>query len=226
MINVVIPAAGTGLRKNSNKPKLLTEFVDKERLYEKQVNAIRRTWHDANIVYIIGFNKDKVEKKLSDIGCKVIVNDEYNKTNVSYSIKLGLDSLEDKSSFIIYGDLFFSDELIKYLPIQSERSYLIKGQHENFHKKSIGIGENKVMDYVFQEKWARAIYINASDSCQFCNTLTDVKNQRKFGHEIINDMMSRNIHFNVIMGSGYVKELDKFKDFNKINDWIKDTHNG
>lgn len=224
MINVVIPAAGTGLRKNSNKPKLLTEFVDNQILLEKQINSIYEYWPNANITYVIGFNKDKIEKRIKDYGCDVIINDKYYETNVGYSIKLGLENVKSGGAFIIYGDLFFTDELIKYLPENPKASYLVKESTGDFDKKDIGIGNHNIMDYVFEDKWSQVFYVKKQEKQHFCDLVDESKNFKKFGHEIINEMISQNAKFDVVAGSGFLREMTKFKDYKIINRWLKDGY--
>lgn len=222
MYNIIIPASGPGLRKSSNKPKIDVRYGNGQKLYERQVELLQSTFNispsgdKCSITYILGFCADKVEGQLKDLGCNIVYNKNYNDNNVPFGIALGFSG----PSLIIYGDIFFEDKALQYLPQQPSGSYLIKGSKGDFHPKNIGIGPNNVMDFCFEEKWGQIAYFHKEEAQLFQEQMKKPKNKRRFMFELVNEMTDCGCNFDVFAASGYLKEMDSIKDFNTINKWI------
>lgn len=218
-LNVILPSAFSGIRKNSNKPKICVEFEDFEPLYQKQIDTIRKVYPTAKIVYVLGFNADKVDYKLEQLKCNVVYNYQYQTTNVAYSISLALQ-LISAPSLIIYGDLYFTSDLLRDLPKKSHNSYLLQDKKHSFHKKNIGIGPNKIMDFCFEDKWSQIMYLNKQDAQDFCEISLNPRNIRKFTYEVINEMQQNKTIFDIVNSPFYIREIDRVKELNEINNDI------
>lgn len=215
-LNVILPAAFTGIRKNSNKPKICVEFIDSQPLYQKQIHSIHEVYPSANITYVLGFHSQKVDKDLEKLDCNVVYNDNYHNTNVAYSISLALEKINGPS-LVIYGDLYFCQDSLKYLPRKPSGCYLVKDEQDSFCHKNVGIGPNTFMDFAFKDKWSQMMYLSKQGATDFYDIATAHRNTRKFSHEIINEMQEQNSSFYVVSGSGYTREIDRVKELNAIN---------
>src|SRR6266496_6018626 len=87
--NIILPAAGIGCRLKSSRPKILSHFIDDEYLWEKQINTINAVFNNPNITFILGFEHQKIIKKIKNYA-HIIINTDFEETNVAYSISLGL----------------------------------------------------------------------------------------------------------------------------------------
>lgn len=195
----------------------MIEFEDGETLYEKQINTIKEVFPKAHIYYITGFYADKIDDSLKKMGCKVINNFNFHQTNVAYSIGLALEKIKD-DSLVIYGDLLFNDELLTYLPKNHPNSFLVKDISDNFAYSEVGLGENRVLNYVFKQKWSQICFLQGKDVEKFTNQAFLPKNYKKFGFEIINNLTETGSKFDVYGASGYVMEIDRLRDMNRINE--------
>lgn len=216
-MQILLPSAGMGLRRNANRPKIDVEFIDNTKLYERQIHLLNKHFPSGSITYILGFKADRVDGQLKDLGCDIIYNKNYNDSNIPFGLSLA-GPLE--KTLVIYGDIFFSSDLLEYLPKQPSGSYVVKDIKDSFNHKNIGIGENGYFSYCFQHKWSQLVYFDF-EACQYFNQeVVKPKNRNKFTFEFINEMTDSGFMFDVLKGSGYCKEMDSIKDYNQINRWI------
>ena len=221
-MKILLPSAGAGIRRNSNKPKIDVELVNTHKLYEHQIDLIKQYYPSGVITYILGFHSEKVEGPLQDLGCETIHNDKYKTTNIPYALSL---TGELEEFLVIYGDIFFDKTLIEHLPKDPSGSFLIKDTKGNFNRKNVGVGNNGYLNFCFENKWSQITYFD-KNACEYFNEeIKKPKNQRKFTFELINEMKDEGLHFDAFVGSGYCKEMDSIKDFNSINRWLLENNN-
>lgn len=221
-MNFIIPAAGFGLRSSSEKPLLLTKFEDDEYLYEKQISAIRRIYPNARIIYITGFNCDKIDKRILMHDCEVIHNLNYQNTSTAYSIGLAL-SLIKESAYVVYGNLFFDKKLLinlpKYDKIQEEfsesPSYILTNTQL---EKNVGITSENTFNYHCNKKWIK-ILILSPNIIQYFVKETQSK-PWKLTHEIL-EILMREFVFKQIEIKEFVSEIHKIKDIKEINGFLR-----
>ena len=115
----IILAAGMGTRL---KPLTLTSHkcmtkVNGTPIIYNALNCIQYIGID-EVELVVGYLADKIQNVLGDrfgrLKINYIVNDRYSETNTSYSLKLGLEKVENYDRlFILEGDVFFSLELLE-----------------------------------------------------------------------------------------------------------------
>lgn len=216
----VIPAAGASYKAKSENPILLTKFSDGKYLFEKQIKAIRSVFHKCHIIYITGFNCDKVDEKLKNLDCSIIHNLDYRNTTSAYSIGLASQKL-NRPFYFLYGNLFFDKVLITQLknyekPIK--KSFLIS--NNNFSRKSIGVSYNGLCDYNFKSKWGKTGYFDENAYPRLNKLCNDIHKQY-FLFEIINQMINDGIRFNVHSVNCFLTQIDKSKVIKDINKYIE-----
>lgn len=214
---VLVIAAGCGVRLGSSSNKLNIKFVDEERLWEKQCKALFKIYSDIN--YVTGFRADTVDTQLERNDVLVHNNQNFENSNVAFSIKTGLKEIrQDKGCLVILGDLYFNTEFLENLPKPSGHSFLIVDSCGNFDKKEIGINkENAYLDYNFAQKWAQVCYLSPQGIQEFIYYSSIKSNIKKYCFEIINDMTHFGHKFQILEASGCVVEIDRQKDINKVN---------
>lgn len=221
-MNILIPAAANGLRRNASKPKIDVEFINNVKLYEHQIELLNKFFPSGQITYILGFHADKVDNELRNLGCDVVYNDDYLNNNVPFGISL---AGKLKGALIIYGDIFFNNETLEYLPKEPSGSFIVKDIKDNFHHKNIGVGDNGYLSFCFDNKWTQITYFDKTASSYFNEEIRKPKNYKKFTFEFINEMNNNGVPFDVFCSSGYCKEMDSIKDYNQINKWIFQNEN-
>lgn len=97
MISLVIVAAGKSTRMKENK---LLLRVDGETLIEHVVNTAKRSGAN-EIVVVLGYEAEKVRMKIADLGCKLAVNERYEKGQ-SESVRVGLSAVSGDSEAVMF----------------------------------------------------------------------------------------------------------------------------
>jgi choline kinase len=220
---IVLPAAGEGCRLRSQTNKLCTKFVDEERLWEKQQRVISAVFPNSEQVYITGFRADTIDKDIKSDNVTICHNWRFDKTNVAYSINIGLKNTNyEDGVLIVLGDLYFDEKTFENLPVPSGHSYLIYDNKNEFDKKEIGLNIfNGTFDYEFSNKWGQIAYLSAEAVDKFIFYTSKSSSQHKFCFEILNKLNMDNVKFQIVGVSGILIEIDRQKDINKINNIIK-----
>lgn len=116
---ILVAGMGTRLKPLTLKNhKCLTKVGNTPILY----NALHNLQEEGvkEIVLVVGYLADAIKKQVGDVfeGVKIIYKENkiYDKTNTSYSLKLGLETVEDYDSVLLLeGDVFFEKALIHRL---------------------------------------------------------------------------------------------------------------
>ena len=123
--SIIIPAAGLGYRMRSYGPKSLIRIAPEKTIIQNQLEIIRKTFANCEIILVCGFGAEKLMKNTPDDIIKV-ENENYEETNVLRSIGIGLRASTSDKALVVYGDLVFNEEAIKNTKL--ENSCLITGQ--------------------------------------------------------------------------------------------------
>ncbi|HAV92862.1 TPA: hypothetical protein DCW38_06750 [candidate division WOR-3 bacterium] len=114
-MNYIILAAGMGTRLKpftNNFPKCLVNIGNQETIVERCVRLIRKHDKTAEITIVVGFKKESIMEKFTDIN--FICNPFYEFTNSIVSLWFARNLL-NKETVVINGDIVFSEELAKIL---------------------------------------------------------------------------------------------------------------
>ena len=113
-MNAIILAAGRGSRLENltdTIPKCLVE-INKQTLLSRQLDIYGSIKEISDVSIVRGYLKDKIKDNRVN---KYFNNDKWNNTNIVSSLYTCKEILEKKDSIISYGDIFFSDKIIKML---------------------------------------------------------------------------------------------------------------
>ena len=102
-MKVIILAAGKGSRLGKNYPKILTELTDNKTILDKLLCAITEYVDIKDIALIVGYKKKFITNKYPSLN--YITNNNYNSTNTSKSLLLGLENINNDDVIWINGDL-------------------------------------------------------------------------------------------------------------------------
>jgi choline kinase len=188
---IVIPAAGQGKRMKSYGPKALIELRNNQNVLTRQINIFQTFMPNNPIVIIAGFEADKIRRAaLKFKNVEVVVNRHYEKTNVAYSIALGLQKVAG-AAMIVYGDLVFNKETICHIPV-GESVAVVDSRKQI---RDIEVGLNIVADkithfsYGLSTKWAQIIVLQKEECEIFKREATAPARHSYFGFEILNKVI-------------------------------------
>ena len=209
---IVIPSAGIGKRMRSHGPKATIELSDGETVINRQVKILKKIFPKSKIAIIVGFQKDKFEK-IQNV--HYIDNDNYENTNVTYSINLALQKFNCSSVLLIYGDLVFTKDIFVNMP--HLKSWICLDNQQNHRSNEVGINvvDDKVVhfSYGLQNKWAQIAFLKGFELELFKNIASKNSSMKKFCFEIFNEIIDMNGEFDCYTNKKWkMVEIDTIKD--------------
>ncbi len=112
-MKVVILAAGIGVRLGRPHPKALTVLANGKTILDEQIAGLTRHVARNDICVVVGFKKDLIVDKYP--GLTYVINENFEKTNTSQSLRLGLREMKDCDVVWLNGDVVFASEVIARL---------------------------------------------------------------------------------------------------------------
>ena len=189
--SILIIGAGIGNRMLSYGPKPFLTIKNKT-ILERQLSNINKVFKKKEIIFVCGFQYEKIKNKIPK-HLKVVVNNEFETTNVSYSIKVGLDHCSTDNVLIIYGDLVFNVSCLK-CPFNNESAVVID-KLNTMNEREIGCIINKGLiqnfSYDIPNKWSQIMYLCNDELSLFKKYVNDKKNKNKYGFEGLNYILEK-----------------------------------
>lgn len=210
-----------GLLKSSNKTKELIYYC---------IKYIRSAIHSKNIFILLGFDEDKLIKKIKEYdlvaGDNTISNVEYIEKNQAYAFKLALKRILQNHQNI-NGVLFFnSNNIIKKLPTYSTKeSWILIDKKTKIPRYNIGcfVDKDNCVKHLFynlgDQYWAEAVYFTIDDLKSIYSQIDTLYYDNMFLFEIINTAIEKqllNIKAIYNNKTNNIIKINGLKDKNKI----------
>jgi len=214
---IIIPAAGLGRRMKSYGPKALIRCANDEPLICRQIRLCREVFKNPWIVVVVGFGADRIRKVLPS--CVTTINNEqYENTNVAYSIATGLTATPPwLPALILYGDLVFNKELLKAVDL-SQSSIVLDPNRGRETEVGVTVVSDKatVFSYGLPSKWAHVATLLPAEQALFMKLMSEPHRRKHFGYEVLNEILERGgpLAANTLAGIKLV-EVDCSKDINR-----------
>ena len=218
-LSIVIPAAGMGRRMKSYGPKALINIYDDTTLIERQLELLWSVYPKSEIFVVVGFEAEKIRKRLSSYPVRFICNPLHETTNVLYSIGLAMQAIISNEVIIVYGDLIFNEAAIANLRGSSKVVIDNKGF---LKKREVGaITQNKkVTNFSFglEEKWGQIAYLTGNELDLFKEISIKKETSNWFGYEGLNYVLDKGGKIQCMTPSLMkLFEIDVAKDLEKIS---------
>ena len=116
-MKVIILAAGQGTRLRpltDNCPKCMVE-VNGKSIIERQLDTMRSCGIKENdITVVAGYCSDVLKERLKDTGIQVIVNREFERTNMVCSLMCARGTMETEDDILVsYGDIIYGGNVLR-----------------------------------------------------------------------------------------------------------------
>ena len=177
-----------GRRMKIYGPKSLVQVDQKDTILSRQIKLVNKYFRHNEIILVAGFQHEKLKNKIQN-KVKLVVNKNYEDTNVLHSIGLGLNKVTTEKVLIIYGDLVFNKECL-ILPFYKESSVVLCDYMKSDEVGCIsndGILEN--IFYKLSNKWAQIAYFTGQELEILKQIAKNDSNSMWFGFEAINKIM-------------------------------------
>lgn len=211
-ISIIIPSAGI-CKKYKKGPKALIEVAG-EKLLLRQIRLLRKTFSRSEVIVVLGYGMSVIAPLLPSY-VRVVENENFENTNVTRSIALGLRVATTPEVFISYGDLVFT-RLSFYLPLKS--CVFLHKSKTNSDAVGVNLEEGKVahISYASELKWAQTLFLEGRELDLFRRLVYNRDNDKLFGHEIINRCIEMGGDFEAHYCNGPLLEIDSWSDIIRL----------
>ena len=219
-ISVILLAAGEANRMKSYGPRSLIKVTPEMNLVTHQINTIKESMRDTEIILVCGHEADKVMNNTPNDIVK-IHNEFYDTTNISRSMALGLRAATTDRILFVYGDLMFNQETLANADFEESSVWIDK--FGLFEKDEVGctLNENDSIEYMLYDlpnKWAQILYLANKELTLFRNIVWNREKDKLFGFEIINEIIDKNGTFIKESPKNMkIKDIDSSKDLQHIS---------
>ena len=140
----IILSAGKGVKLQPltlNHPKSLYKLDDKITILQRLVRKIRKYDAAAEIVVVVGYMYNQIQKELEDDNVKFVHNPFYSVTSSMGSLWFAKDYLQRENVTIVNGDIVASDKLIQDVVCQhTDYPYvLLDSTHKDTNKYNVQV---------------------------------------------------------------------------------------
>ena len=209
----VILSAGVGNRMRSYGPKCLFK-TSEETILDKQISTIKSNFLNNEIILVVGFEANKVIKKISD-DIRVVENQLYQATNSAESLRLAINNSVADKIFFIHGDLIFNKETFDNLDFS--KSFVVVDSKNQIHDDEVGItivnNRATFFSYGLDTKWCQMAYIRGKEFSILKSLYSKLGKDKLYTFEMLNMIIDKKgVLLAVEPEDMYIKEIDSFKD--------------
>jgi hypothetical protein len=193
---IVILGENHGYRMKSYGPLPLIKIYNNQSLIERQINAIKSSFVNFEIILCTGYEATKtisfIREKFSDINIRIVENQIHYNSNCCESARLCLNNTTNSNIIICGGgvvlfpsqlsaiDFSYSTVLTQSQIDDSNFEIGVIHNNGNFEQFSLGIKN---------EYWTEIIYLCGSNTInRFSSIISNVEYKNRFLFEAINDL--------------------------------------
>jgi len=226
-LTVIVPAAGIGTRMKLRGSKALLELADGTTIIERQIQIIKLVYPCADIVIVLGFEGDKIFKRLrGKYDVRFVYNEHVDETNVGHSITIGLQNTYHNNILVVYGDLIFDELAIK--KITHGPSAVLVDTQNKLGKGEVGVAicDGHVTNFAYgvDDKWGQIAYITGDEYDILCKAAFTKERSKLMGYELLNQVIEGGGVFDAFAPPSFLLvEIDSMKDMEKIPEILLPT---
>ena len=109
-MKVIVLAAGIGSRLGNSYPKALTSLIDDKSILTHQIEGLNHYVNMDDIFVVVGYKKKMIIEAFPEVS--FLFNNQYETTNTSQSLLIGLNELEGDDIIWLNGDIYFEHRVI------------------------------------------------------------------------------------------------------------------
>lgn len=215
-LDVIVLAAGAGKMSSCGSRSLLD--IHNEKLGQRQVRIIKECYPNANIIYGVGFQSDKVIDSLPQ-NIMFVENTEYENTSQVRTLAMCLRVAINPCVILIMGDLLFDNEYIA--DMYSATSSIIYDT-DHFRQQEIGLNSYDdnlatLFAYNLNKKWGQVGFFTGKELYHLRKYAYNKDHKQTCMFEALNHIVDNDGRLITKKNNhGLVVEIDSIKDLEKI----------
>lgn len=179
--------------KGSKGLSLLTKNKTPDFLINHQINLLKTLCpvHKNYFSIVLGFDKDKIKKKIDLQNIEIIDNDKYEKLGQAYALELAMKNINKDYNTIVATSsmpLDLNTDLIKNIENLDHSSVITTTKQNNLLNVGVTTGANNTIEYMFFDLqpilWTELFIMHKNNYDLFTDLCSN--NQQKSLFEIIN----------------------------------------
>lgn len=179
--------------KGSKGLSLLTKNKTQDFLINHQINLLKTLcpFNRNHFSIILGFDKDKIKKKIDLQNIEIIDNDRYEKLGQAYALELAMKNVNKDYNTIVATSsmaLDLNSDTIKNIDSLNHSSIITTTKQNNLLNVGVTVGANNTVEYMFFDLqpmlWTELFVIHKNNYSLFTELCSN--NQQKSLFEIIN----------------------------------------
>lgn len=216
-LTAIILCAGKGRRTSSIGSKSMVKVNDTN-LINHQIAVLREKFPNIfDIIVVLGFDSDRIFRVLPP-GVRVVENENFETTNISRSVALGLKASRSENIFMIYGDILFDAGAFNNFTQNSCVAIDTFGRIDE-SKIGVTVENNRVVNLAYGLEnglWAQLGFIRGKELDLLRKITYNRESDPLCGFEILNRVLYKGGRLEAIP----VEQRCVLKEFNCIKDML------
>jgi len=219
---VVISAAGAGRRMKARGPKALIDIGGGETVLSRQLALARRAMPNAELIVVVGYQKERVIKTLpKDV--RWVENADHEQTNVARSLLMGIAECPTRRAVLMCGDLVFGPEFLSSVP--NEGSVAVIDENHNHRSSEVGcnIDQGRIchFSYGVWPKWGQAVALGDKELDLYRRIASRDQCARWFAYEVLNGVIDAGgVISPAYPKKSYLVEIDSTQDIDRAKSMV------
>ena len=224
LISVVLFAENHGYRMKSYGPISLMKIEGKT-LIERQVETIKATFKNFEIVLCVGFETQKivefVKDNFTDVNIRVVENQMHFTSNCCESARLCLSNINNDKILFCNGGVLITPECLR--SINYNENGIIYQQEDEYGDFSIGAihdAGGRLVSLglgVRESVWSEILYLSRKKAVKsMYSIMSNPEYKNRFMFEAVNELMTHNEVISAVQPHGTIIKINNIKTLKRI----------
>ena len=242
---IVSPKNGGAKRKNENKTEELVSIIllsdspgyrmksygaipiiqiGRQRLIDIQIESIKKTFVNFEIILCVGFDAEKVYKYIrtrhKNLNIRIVENQLYHSSNSCESLRLSLNNIWNDKVLICDGNLIFEPITLKSIDISKSGTLIEEHAHDTL-EIGLNIENNIAQHFSFgaRHTWSEILFLNNYEYIEnLKKILLSYDNKNRFIFEALNELVNMNFKIATNINSKQVIKINNIKTYHNIKE--------
>ena len=221
-LSIIILATDYNVKNKQYGSRCLLPIL-KKTLIEYQIEVLKKSYPNAQIIYILGFDIESVVHVMKTKNVCFVENERYTTTGDARSILLGTYCAINKNLIIMDGANLFDKNAIKNL--YNHQNLILCDNKRLLNNYEVGITsvDNKVenVSYGLNKKWSEVLFVCDKDYDKFIKIISNKKNEKLLFWEILNIFCNiTNVYEH--NNGGHIGYIHNINDIKKLEKYMND----